>query len=117
MTVVPRPAKGRPARAATHAVSRRGAKAGGLETVRFGDVTVTAPRPSEAEIKRNVEESTRALKRALPRLVRPGVRIYAKKDVPLFWADPDSPDGFIRKLNGRIERGVLDEDGTFKAID
>jgi hypothetical protein len=117
MTVQSRPAKNRPVRAGTAAVSRREDKGGVWETVRFGDVAITAQRPSDADIQRNVEESRKALKRALPRLLRPGVRIYPKKDIPLYWADPDSPDdGLIRKLNGKIERGVF-EDGTFKAID
>jgi hypothetical protein len=115
---MPRSAKPRPSRAGTAAVSRRNGQAGAWETITFGDVTITAQRPSEAEIQRNVEASTRALKRALPRLLRPGVRIYAKKDVPLYWADPDNPEtGFIRKLNGKLQRGVLDDDGQFKAID
>jgi hypothetical protein len=109
-------------RAGTVAVSGRGGKGkvgkGEVrETVKFGDVTITARRPSDAEIQRNVEASTNALKRALPRLLRPGVRIYPKKDIPLYWVDPDNPDeGLIRKLNGKVQRGVL-EDGTFKAID
>jgi hypothetical protein len=124
MTATPQSAKVRPSRktrpsgAGTNVVAGRNGKGGVWETIRFGDVTITAQRPSEAEIQRNVEASTRALKRALPRLLRPGVRIYAKKDVPLYWADPDSPaEGFIRKLNGKLQRGVLDHDGQFKAID
>ena len=72
----------------------------------------------DEEIQRNVEASTAALKRALPAFLRPGIRIYPKKDVPLFWADEDNPkDGVIRKLNGKIERGVVDEDGNFKVTD
>jgi hypothetical protein len=107
-----------PSRAGTIAVSRRNGGAGAWETITFGDVTITAQRPSEADIQRNVEASTRALQRALPRLLRPGVRIYAKKDVPLYWADEENPDeGMIRKLNGKVQRGVMDEDGRFKATD
>jgi hypothetical protein len=50
--------------------------------------------------------------------LRPGVRIYANKDVPLHWADPEKPkDGFIRKLNGKLQRGVLGDDGQFKALE
>jgi hypothetical protein len=118
MTVASRLAKDRPARARTKVVARPDPKSGVRETVKFGDVTIIAQRPSDAEIQRNVEASTAALKRALPAFLRPGVRIYPKKDVPLFWADEDNPgEGFIRKLNGKIERGVLDEDGQFKVID
>jgi hypothetical protein len=117
MTAVSRPAKTRPARSST-VVAEPDPKGGVWHTIRFGDVTITAQRPSDAEIRRNVEASTAALKRALPAFLRPGVRIYPKKDVPLFWADEDNPaEGVIRKLNGKIERGVLDEDGQFKAID
>jgi hypothetical protein len=113
-----RPAKNRPARATTVVKARPNGKGGAWHTVTFGDVTITAQRPSDEEIQRNVDASTAALKRALPAFLRPGFRIYPKKDVPLFWADEDNPvDGVIRKLNGKIERGVLDEDGNFKAID
>jgi hypothetical protein len=68
-------------------VSRCDDKGGVWEKIKFGDVVITAQR-SEAEIRRNAEESTRALKRAFARLIRPGVRIYPKKDVPLYSCDP-----------------------------
>jgi hypothetical protein len=116
MTVQARPAKTRVARAGTTALARGGDQGAVWETVRFGDVTITAKRPSDAEIQRNVEESSRALARALPRLARPGVRIYPKKDVPLYWCDQDDPNIFIRRLNGKTQRGVF-EDGQFKATD
>jgi hypothetical protein len=117
MTAASRPAKARPARATTRIVSRPDPKGGEWHTVTFGDVTITAQRPSDEEIQRNVEASTAALKRALPAFLRPGVRIYPKKDVPLFWADDNDPNISIRKLNGKIERGIVDEDGQFKATD
>jgi hypothetical protein len=114
----PRTAKEHADRSQTEIVARRDPNGGeAMHTIRFGDVTVTAPRPSDEEIRRNVEASTAALKRALPAFLRPGVRIYPKKDVPLFWADEDDPNVCIRKLNGKIERGVVDEDGQFKVID
>jgi hypothetical protein len=91
-------------------------KDGAWETIKFGDVTITAQRPNDAEIQRNVEAGWAGLARALPRLVRPGVRIYPKKDVPLYSCDPDDPNIFIRKLNGKTQRGVF-EDGQFKATD
>jgi hypothetical protein len=123
MTVAARSAKSRSTkdhnRTSTEIVARpdlNGSRA--MHTVRFGDVTVTGPRPSDEEVQRNVEASTAALKRALPFFLRPGIRIYPKKDVPLFWADEDNlPEGVIRKLNGKIERGVVDEDGNFKVTD
>jgi hypothetical protein len=115
VTVHPRPAKNRPV-GGLAAATKRGSRRGVWEKVKFGDVVVTAQRPSDAEIQRNAELSSAALARALPRLLRPGVRLYAKKDVPLYWVDPENPDGFIRKLNGKLQRGVL-EDGQFKATD
>lgn len=121
--VLSRPAKTRrpPARAKTQIVARadtKGKGSGSWHTVTFGDVTVTGPRPSDEEIHHNVQASTEALRRALPAFLRPGVRIYPKKDVPLFWADEGNlPEGVIRKLNGKIERGILDESGEFKATD
>jgi hypothetical protein len=118
MTVATRPAKPRSARAKTAIVARPDPKGGEWQTVTFGDVTITMQRPSDEEIQRNVEASTEALRRALPAFLKPGIRIYPKKDVPLFWADEDNPtEGVIRKLNGKTERGVVDEDGNFRAID
>ena len=99
--------------------SRRGvlvAKARGKgphATIRVGDVTVVVPRPSAASVKHNVAMSSEALERATKRLVRAGVRLYPKKNVPLYSVDPDRPGVFIRRLNGRVDRGVL-EDGVFK---
>jgi hypothetical protein len=113
-----RPAKPRPGQAKTVITARPDPKGGEWHTVTFGDVTITTQRPSDEEIQRNAEASTAALRRALPAFLKPGIRIYPKKDVPLFWADEDNPaEGVIRKLNGKIERGVVDEDGNFKAID
>jgi hypothetical protein len=116
MTAQSRPVKGRPVRASTVAVDRRGGSDGVWETIKFGDVTITARRPSDDAIRRSAETGWAGLARALPKLVRPGVRIYPKKDVPLYWCDSDDPHVFIRKLNGKIQRGVF-EDGQFKATD
>jgi hypothetical protein len=115
MNVKPSSAKHRPATGTAVSIGRE-PEGDSRATVRFGDVVVTARRPTEAEVQRNVELGSAALARALPRLARPGVRIYPKKDVPLFWVDPENPGGFIRKLNGKLERGVL-EDGQFKPTD
>lgn len=85
-------------------------------TVKFGSVTVVVPKPTSAQLKQNVAASTQALERVSKRLVRPGVRINAKKNVPLFSADPRQPGVYIRTLNGKTERGVV-ENGGFKVID
>lgn len=89
---------------------------GRKDQVRFGDSLVTSPKPSKTQIKQNVDFSSAALARASGKLMNPGVRLYPKKDVPLFFADPENPEGFLRKLNGRVQRGVL-KDGQFEAID
>lgn len=91
----------------------RGTAKGAHSKVTFSGVTVFAPKPSSAAVNRNVAMSSEALERAKFRLIRPGVRLYARKDVPLYSADPDRPGVYIRELNGKIERGVL-ENGTFK---
>ncbi|TPG46933.1 hypothetical protein EAH89_24345 [Roseomonas nepalensis] len=84
--------------------------------VTFGSATVTTRRPTRAEAERAVEASTEALRRAGERLARPGIRLPARKDVPLFQADPENPGRFLRTLNGRTERGVL-EGGRFTVTD
>jgi hypothetical protein len=115
VTINARPAKNRPAGGPV-AVKKRASKEGAWEKIKFGDVVITARRPSDADIERNVDLGVAALARALPRLLRPGVRLYPKKDVPLYWVDPENPGGFVRKLNGKIQHGVL-ENGQFKATD
>lgn len=101
------------ARAATFAkVKGKGRRA----RVKFGGVVVTAPKPSSAQVKHNVAASSDALERAAKRLMRPGIRLYAKKGVPLYSADPERPGVYIRVLNGKTERGTL-EDGAFKVTD
>jgi len=55
------------------------------------------------------------LDRLKNRLIKPSVRVYPKKDVPLYFADAERPGIYIRKLNGKTESGVL-EDGAFKVI-
>ncbi|MCP3736261.1 hypothetical protein M9979_15440 [Sphingomonas sp. RP10(2022)] len=81
---------------------------------RFGDVIVTAPPPSKAMVQHNVKVSTQALERVTKRLAKAGVRLYAKKDVPLYSLDSDNPDVMIRKLNGKVERGSF-INGEFNA--
>lgn len=81
--------------------------------VKFGSVVVAAPKPSAADVKRNVALSTEALARASRTIIHPGVRLNPKKDVPQFFVDAANPSRFIRRLNGKVEHGVL-EDGAFK---
>ena len=81
--------------------------------ITIGNVTVMVTKPNAEQVKRNVESSTLALERDVKKLNRPGVRIYAKKGVPLYSADPEQPGLYIRSLNGQEDRGVL-EGGSFK---
>lgn len=83
---------------------------------KFGDITVLAPRPSRSQVKKNVAASYLALERASKRFIKPGVRLRAKKGVPHYSADADRPGVYIRVLDGRTDRGVL-EKGAFKVID
>ena len=99
---------------ATHAIIQLGNPKVRRRKTRFGSVTVTAPAPSEAVVQHNVKASTQALERVTGRLAKAGVRLYAKKDVPLYSLDSDNPDVMIRKLNGKVERGSF-VDGTFRA--
>lgn len=102
-------------RGAKNSTSIQARGAGANAVVRFGNVTVTVEKPSLAEIERSVKASTDALERVTQRLVHPGVRLEAKKDIPLFSVDPNCPGAFIREMNGKSERGVL-ENGEFKVI-
>lgn len=95
--------------------SRRRRKQAGERKVTFGSVTVTVRTPTEAEVQRNVEQSTQALARALKRVVKPSVRLYPKRGVPLYWGDEDHPGKFVRLLDGKHDLGVL-ENGKSKVV-
>ena len=86
-----------------------------MHKVRFGDVTVWAPKPTEAQVRANAEASTEALRRGLERLIQPGIKMRERKNVPYYHAD-DAPGVYVRRLNGKAERGIM-EDGEFKVID
>lgn len=108
----PKPAKAPPRAPRTTGIRR---EPGGTR-VTFGSTTVTTRKPARAEVERGVEASTEALRRAGDRLARPGIRLPARKDIPLFQADPDRPGTFLRTLNGRTERGIL-RNGRFTPTD
>ena len=57
-------------------------------TVRFGGVTVVAPKPELKEV-----------------LVSPGVRLHKTPDMPIFRADPRDASLVVRVLNGKAVRG------------
>ena len=89
--------------------AKRGSK------VKFGSVTISGAKPSKESVKGNVERSTKALERVTKKLSRPGVTIREKAGVPQFYADEGEKGVFIRRLDGRIERGRL-IDGHFRVI-
>lgn len=84
--------------------------------VRVGDLVVLVDKPTAAEVRGNVAKSKAALEKLKTRLLRRGVRVNAKKDVPLYYADETRRGVYFRKLNGKLERGVL-ENGAFKVTD
>lgn len=100
---------------ATNAIIQPGTRKVKTRKTRFGSVTVTAPAPTKAMVQHNVKVSTHALERVTVRLAKAGVRLHARKDVPLYSLDSDDPDVMIRKLNGKVERGNF-VDGVFNAI-
>ncbi len=81
-------------------------KAGGkTRNVTFGSVTVRAVVPEKAEVARNVATGQHALERVRQKIIKPGVRVVSRRNVPFYHVDPDQPDQVIRKLDGKIERG------------
>jgi len=85
-------------------------------TVKFGSVTISGSKPSALAVNKNVERSTAALERIVRRLEKPGVDIRAKKDVPQFSVADGERGVFIRRLNGRVNRGRM-VNGAFEVID
>lgn len=107
--------------AARSATKERKVRIGGTSStngakVKFGQVIITGSKPSRDLVKVNIERSTKALERVKRKLTTPGITIRAKKDVPLFSVAEGETDVFVRRLNGRVERGRV-VDGTFKVID
>ena len=85
---------------------------GGFVKVSIGDVTVVVNKPSKEQVRRNVQTGVRGLER-LAATTKKGIALRPRKGVPFYAADPDQPGVYIRKLDGKIERGVL-KDGAFK---
>jgi len=83
--------------------------------IRIGNLTLVVPSPTKTQLQENVRQSTEALARALTRLTRPGIRLRPKRGIPLFQVDENDPDILIRDLDGKRERGTL-QDGEFKVI-
>jgi hypothetical protein len=81
-------------------------------TTRLGNVTVSGQRPSADVVNSNVAASTAALERVGSKLTKPGVYLPQKKGVPLYSADENNPGVFIRRLDGKITTGKL-QNGQF----
>ncbi|WP_137752255.1 hypothetical protein [Sphingopyxis sp. L1A2A] len=88
---------------------------GKTRSVTFGSVTVRAAVPPKAQVAANVALGQSALKRARMKIIKPGVRISPRKDVPLYHVDADKPEEVIRKLDGKVERGHF-VNGTFQKL-
>lgn len=86
----------------------------GARTVktRLGNVTVSGAKPSAELVRNNIARSTQALERVGKKLIKPGVRLPEKKGVPRYSADENSPAIIIRRLNGQVTTGRL-ENGQF----
>jgi hypothetical protein len=93
-------------------------KAGAVKQskVKFGSVTVSGVKPNAATLKSNVERSSQALERVTKKLVKPGITLRAKKDVPRFYAAEGQTGVFVRVLNHKEEKGRL-INGVFRVID
>jgi hypothetical protein len=76
-----------------------------LVEVKFGRTTILAKRPSEADMKRSLAISRRAIKGLCKCLLKPGIVLHHPPGVPLFEADPLDPQRVIRRLDGKVERG------------
>ena len=83
---------------------------------KFGGVTITGSRPAAEIVARNVERSSMALERVGKKLTKPGIAIRPKRNVPQYSVAEDEIGVFIRRLNGRVERGRLVK-GVFRVID
>lgn len=107
----------RSSRGGTNVIVTKVSKTGRrLGTVKFGDVTIKGALPSKSIVSANVALSTVALERVVKKLVKPGVVLRPKKDVPRFSAVEDEPGVFLRRLNGVEQRGRV-VNGEFEVID
>lgn len=97
-------------------VDRGGAVRRKVNRVKLGGITVSVRAPTADEVARNVAASTAALERVKDRLLSKGVKLARRKGVPLFYADPNRPGRFVRRLDGRTEYGVV-VDGEFRVVD
>ncbi len=107
----PRKAAARPARAELVMTTSR---ARNTVRVKFGDVTVIAPKPTEEQVEQGIRHSMRAM-RGLVRCFRkqPSTPRHGP-EVPVCTADRENPERVIRTLKGKSESGRFRR-GKFKA--
>lgn len=88
----------------------------GRSAVIFGSVKILGSKPDRATVKINVDRSTQALARATRKLTNPGVVIREKKGVPQFSVVEDETGLFVRKLDGKTDRGRF-VNGQFQVLE
>lgn len=93
--------------------SKPTALAGRLTKVKFGSVTVEARAPTNAMLTKNITSGQDALLRATSKIVRPGVSLDQRPEIPVYHADPSVPGRIIRELRGKCQSGVF-VDGKFR---
>jgi len=64
----------------------------------------------------NIKLASEALERVSKKLLKPGVAIRQKKNVPLYSIADGETGVFVRRLNGQTERGRL-VNGIFQVLD
>lgn len=95
---------------------RVAAKAENVVEIKIGAVTVEVPKPSRAEVLRNIRSGQSALKRVQERLTRPGVTLKnMPANVPLYHADPKDANLLIRTL-GKTKTTGRFVDGKFRVV-
>lgn len=79
-------------------------------------MVISGVKPSRELVKVQVTRSSEALQRVSQALVKPGISLRPKKDVPRYSVAEGESGVLVRQLNGKTERGRL-VDGTFQVID
>lgn len=95
------------------ATQGRKALSGTSVTIQFGSVIVEARGLSKTKVRENVKAGHTALERAKNKIVQGGVKLNTGSDIPLFRADPETPNRLVRDLNGKLDYGTF-VNGKFK---
>lgn len=83
--------------------------------VTIGNVTVISKAPTRAEVDQNIKKGQLGLRRAVKRLLKPGVNL-GPRGTPIYYADPFNPEHLVRETNGSKETGRLTANGRFVLI-